>query len=408
MRITIAALNFAPEVTGIAPYTTAIAEGLSVRGHDVEVLAGLPHYPGWQELPGYRGRAVESRSDSLRVRRVDHYVPNGHSLRGRLRMEMSFGRSAAARSWSSPDVLLMMSPPLFAAGALIAAARLRAVPTVVAVQDLYGKGANETAALASAAGALTWIESRVLRAASRVVVIHDRFADSVGAMGVPANRIETIRNWTHVPDIGDVNVAEVRAELGWKQHEVVALHAGNMGMKQGLENVVEAAALAERGGLPLRFSLVGGGNQRAHLIAAATGLRSIEFRETLPSREFLRALRAADVLLVNERSGVADMAVPSKLTSYFASGRPIVAATDRGSVTQAEVRAAGAGVTVPADDPRALVDACLQLAADPGRGRAFGAAARAFATGHLNESRAIDDYERVCRSALTHRRGADV
>ncbi len=407
MRITIIGLNFAPEVTGIAPYTTAIAEGLAARGHEVEVLAGLPHYPGWREIPGYRGRPVE-RLGRATVRRIGHYVPHGHSMRGRLRMELSFGRLVAARHWDSPDVVLTVSPSLLAAGAVVAAARVRRVPSVVVVQDLYGKGAGETDALSAAAGVLTRLERAILSAASRVVVIHDRFAATVASLGIPSHRISTVRNWTHVPDAGVVDVAAVRAELGWSPDEIVVLHTGNMGMKQGLENVVEAARIADARGLRMRFSLVGGGNQHDQLVASAAGVASIEFRDPLPPQDFLCALRAADVLLVNERPGVAEMAVPSKLTSYFASGRPVVAATDAGSTTSAEVHAAGAGTVVPAGRPQALVDACLDMASDADRAVACGAAAKEFAAQRLGAAHAIAEYEGVCRSVMEKGRSVHV
>lgn len=403
MRITIIGLNFAPEVTGIAPYTTAIAEGLAARGHEVEVLAGLPHYPGWREVPGYRGRPVE-RLGRATVRRIEHYVPRGHAMRTRLRMELSFARLVAARRWDSPDVVLTVSPSLLAAGAVVAAARVRGVPSVVVVQDLYGKGADETGALSAAAGALTRLEGRILSAASRVVVIHDRFASTVGALGIPAHRISTIRNWTHVPDVGRVDVASIRARLGWSAEEIVVLHTGNMGLKQGLENVVEAARIADARGLRVRFSLVGGGNQHDRLVAAATGVAAIEFRDPLPPNDFLCALRAADVLLVNERPGIAEMAVPSKLTSYFASGRPVVAATDAASTTAAEMHEAGAGTVVPPGQPQTLLDACLALASDVDRAAACGAAAREFAAQRLGAARAIAEYEDVCRSVIGARR----
>ncbi len=73
----------------------------------------------------------------------------------------------------------------------------------------------------------------------------------------------------------------------------------------------------------------------------------VEFISSLPDDEYALALVAADVFVVNELPGVSGMAVPSKLTSYFASGRPVVAATDIGGVTSEEVLASGSGVCVP-------------------------------------------------------------
>jgi len=87
------------------------------------------------------------------------------------------------------------------------------------------------------------------------------------------------------------------------------LHAGNMGAKQGLENVVEAARLADQRGSPITFVLMGAGNQRSRLTALARGIRSIQFLEPLPDGEFETAVATADVLVLNERPQVAEHVV---------------------------------------------------------------------------------------------------
>ena len=109
-------------------------------------------------------------------------------------------------------------------------------------------------------------------------------------------------------------------------------------------------------GFDIRFVLMGDGNQRRLLQQSAKGVQRIEFKEPLDAEDYRQVLACADVLLVNERPGVGEMAVPSKLTSYFSAGRPVLAATDADGVTAGEIRDAGAGVVVPAGDPAALLD----------------------------------------------------
>lgn len=174
---------------------------------------------------------------------------------------------------------------------------------------------------------------------------------------------------------------------------MVVLHAGNMGQKQGLENVIAAADLAARIGSRIRFVLLGDGNQRPILRAAAVGLENLEFLAPVSADDFPAALGAADVLLVNERPGVAQMAVPSKLTSYFQSGRPILAATDPAGFTASELAASGAGVCVPADRPDLLLSEALRLATDPVLARQLGEAGRHYCDALLSEEAAMDRYE---------------
>ena len=163
----------------------------------------------------------------------------------------------------------------------------------------------------------------------------------------------------------------MRRELGWPDDVTVVLHAGNMGAKQGLANVVEAARIADRDSQPLLFVLMGDGNQRAALEAMGT-TGCLQFIDPVPQELFTAALRAADILLVNERPGIKDMSVPSKLTSYFATGQPIIAATDAESVTAEEIEASGAGIRVDADRPELIVSAAMELRNNPQMARAAG------------------------------------
>ena len=99
------------------------------------------------------------------------------------------------------------------------------------------------------------------------------------------------------------------------------------------------------------------------------------------------------LLLVNELAGLAEMSVPSKLTSYFDAGRPVLAATSEGSTTAHELRDSGAGTRVDAQDPEALLAAALELGADPGRRRELGAAGRRYRVDVLSEEAAVDRFE---------------
>ncbi|MDF2830185.1 MAG: glycosyl transferase family 1, partial [Mycobacterium sp.] len=109
--------------------------------------------------------------------------------------------------------------------------------------------------------------------------------------------------------------------------------------------------------------------------------------------DFPAALGAADVLLVNERPGVAQMSVPSKLTSYFRSGKPVLAAIDSAGLTAGEMAASGGGVSVPADRPDLLLREALRLAGDPVLAERLGARGRRYCESVLSETTALDRYE---------------
>jgi len=120
----------------------------------------------------------------------------------------------------------------------------------------------------------------------------------------------------------------------------------------------------------------------------------VRFLPPQSEEEFPNVLAAADVLLVNQRPSVTDMALPGKLTSYFASGRPVVAAVAPGSETESEVNGAGAGLVVEAGAPQLLLGAIQALAANRPWGDELGQRGRAYADGHLTAPAALANLER--------------
>ncbi|MBK8866508.1 MAG: glycosyltransferase family 4 protein [Actinomycetales bacterium] len=407
LRIQIVSTYYAPETTGNAPYVTSLSRGLAALGHDVSVIAGAPHYPGWRILPDEEW-SLDEVTEGVHVRRVTSYVPTTPTFPKRVLYELGFGIRLAAYCKSDVDAVLLVSPTLF--GSWVVRTRLAfghlGVPIVLWVQDLYSAGVSESPGLASRALCATMaaLEGALLRSARSVVVIHDRFREyATGRLRVPASSVVVIRNWTHVTSAGPVDRLSVRERLGWtRPGEVVVLHAGNMGAKQGLENVVDAALFAEQHQLPLRFVLRGDGNQRAALEKRAKGCSTIEFVAPLPGHSFMDALAAADVLLVNERPSLRDAALPSKLTSYFVTGRPVLAATDSGSTTADEIRASRAGRVVSPIEPEALARAALSIArewtADDAK------AGPAHVERALSQTAGVAQFESLLRDAATKER----
>lgn len=395
-RVLVLGLNYPPEKTGISPYTGAMTRGLVRRGFVTRVLTTHPHYPDWKVPSGYGQWSRSEQIDGVDVTRLKHYVPRRPKGVRRALSEASFGARVATHDWSDPDAIVVVSPALISSllGALRAKLTHRKKPLVVWVQDLYTLGMVETGQAGGfAVKVMSALEGWLLRSADKVIVIHDRFAARVADdFGVPRDRIEVVRNWTHLPPSPEVDVEAARRSLGWGKGEIVVLHAGNMGVKQGLENVVDAARLACERDLPVRFVLLGHGSERDRLKALGAGLSSLEFLSPLNDAEFSAALASADSLLVNELPGVSEMAVPSKLTSYFSAGRPVVAATDVSGITAEEVRAADAGVVVPASDPEALLDAVTALGADPGHAEHLGKNGRLYRKTVLDEESAINRF----------------
>jgi colanic acid biosynthesis glycosyl transferase WcaI len=398
-KVLVLGLNYAPEHTGIAPYTAGMARGLS-RDYDVQVVTAHPHYPAWQIADGYGAWRQDEWDEKVAVRRLRHYVPANPTGPTRVLSEVSFAARAFASGVRRPDVVITVSPALLPVLSARALAKRWSVPLGVVVQDLYSRAMVEVGLLGGRSGGpATRLESYALRGADGLVAIHERFAQTmVDNLGLDRDRITVIPNWTHVlPPTG--NRDETRRRFGWGS-ETVALHAGNMGAKQGLEHVVDAAGLADRSADRLRFVLMGNGNQRSDLERRARGISSIDIIDGVPNGEFTDVLAAADVLLLHERPGVVEMCVPSKLTSYFAAGRPVLAATSPRSAAAHEIVASGAGTVVDPGDPSALLEALRSLTRRTSLDE-LGKRGRAYARERLSEDAALDAYRGWVEGLLT-------
>jgi glycosyltransferase involved in cell wall biosynthesis len=156
-----------------------------------------------------------------------------------------------------------------------------------------------------------------------------------------------------------------------------------MGAKQGLEGLVDVARLAEKHDSSVRVVLMGNGSRRNSLCDYAEGCNRVTIVDSLPAGQFEAALTAADCLVLHEKPGVVEMSVPSKLTTYFTAGRPVVAATDPRSGAADLMTAARAGHVVRSGDPHAVLRAIEALAHRPAEAVALGENGERYAAEHL-------------------------
>lgn len=296
LDVLVIGMHYAPEPSGNAPYTTGMVHGLAAAGHRVRMVTGYPHYPQWKVAEGYGGLRIRERDGEVPVTRVRHPVPATPSAGRRVLMDAAFTLHAAAVGGPRPDVVIAISPVLLTVGAGLRWRRSGRTALGVVTQDLYSRALLETGMTSARTARLgAGLEGSLLRRADGIAVVHENFARNLAGLGVDPGVVTVIRNWSHVGR-STADPVDTRARLGWKPGRTIALHAGNMGRKQGLENVVEAARLADTAGSDVQFVIMGDGGQRRYLEELATGVPTIEFMDPLPDGEFEDALAAADVL----------------------------------------------------------------------------------------------------------------
>lgn len=384
---------YRPEEAGIAPYTTAMAEHLARVGVDVTALVGFPHYPAWRVAPEYAHRLrSQERIAGVEVRRLRTYVPRRQTALRRGLYEATFAtQSVSVRRLERADAVVGIVPTLASGfAAALHAVRHRA-PLGLVVQDLSGPAARQSGMPGGGGGvakATAGAEAILLRRADRIGAVSEGFVDYMTGAGVSPKRIVRLPNWSRMP-APTMSKEEARRELGWPLDRPVLLHAGNMGLKQGLEQLVETARLARTIHPQVRFVLMGDGSRRESLQVRGAGLENLTFAEPRLGRDYANALAAADVLLVHELASVLDMSLPSKLTSYFAAGRPVLAAVAPSGVTADEVRRSGAGIVAPAENAEALLESLERILGDQELGERLARAGREYAVTHLAQGAAL-------------------
>ena len=399
MRVAMLGINYRPEETGIAVFNTGRCEYLAERGHDVTMFTGFPYYPRWRVPDAYRGRLVaEETRRGVRIVRSWLYVPGEVTTLRRMIHEASFVASATLRAFAGrrPDLLVTVSPPLGLALSSVLLKRRWGVPYVFHVPDLQPDAAVDLGMIR--AGRLVRLLYRVERLAYQhaalVSTLTPAMRSRIVAKGIPAEKVALFPDWAD-PALFDLPLAgaarDVRQALGLDDRLLV-VHAGNMGVKQGLEVVLGAAAGADR---DVSWVLVGDGAVRPALEreAAARGLPSVRFLPLQPEATFLELLATTDVALVTQQRTVADIVFPSKILTLLAAGRPTVASVGASSEVARVVREAGAGLVVPPEDPAALRDAVRRLRDDPGARARMGAAGRAYARVHWDRTRILPAME---------------
>lgn len=405
MKLLILGLNHAPEPVGIGPYTTGLAQGLALRGHEVTVLAGRPYYPQWRPYPGQPVGRYNARESGVSIIRVPHYIPEHPSGRGRILHHASFAASVTGPALSAaakkPDLVFTIAPSLLSVPIAALAARRARAPLWLHVQDFEVEAAFATSLLdeQSLPGRLARkLEDFILRRADFASSISPQMCDKLEAKGFAPERIYQLRNWSNAAfNFADADSNAYRQEWGLGERKV-ALYSGNIANKQGLEIVIEAARrLKDR--KDLAFVICGEGPNRDRLRAQAVGLDNIQFHDLQPAERMADFLSLAAIHLLPQIVGAADLVLPSKLTNMLASGRPVVATAAPGTGLHHEVE--GCGINSAPGDAEAMADAIEALLDNPAERERLGDAARRRAGERWSQNAIIDAMEQRMTSWIS-------
>jgi len=355
-KVLIYGMNFSPEIAGVGKYTGEIAEYLKQTGADVTVVTTPPHYPGWRVQPGYKNRYSATISAGMKVIRTPLLLRQKMGGIWRLIAPATFAISSAPVViyqilTKRPDTVFCVEPTLIAAPAAQLAAKLVGARTVLHVQDLEVDAAFAVGHL----GSKNWLkalgyafERFSLRRFSKVITISNRMAEKLVDKGVAPERVSVVRNWVDLSHIYPMdNVSSYRSELGFSTNDFIVLYSGNIGAKQGLDVLLETArSLVENP--RVHFVIAGDGPAKDDLIAKGTDLKNVRFLPFQPYARLNDFMNLADLHVLPQERGAADLVLPSKLGGMLASGKQILITADE-DTELAEFVGGTATVTAPGD-----------------------------------------------------------
>lgn len=402
MRILVLGINYAPERSGVAPFTTGLCEHLVSQGHNVTVVTTFPYYPEWRVWDDYRGSFYKKESvNGVSVHRVWQFVPSRPSnFVQRMLYYVSFSTNAflVALFTGKCDLIYCSCPPIELAFASHVLSKIRVVPFLIKLTDLASDAALTTGILKD--GLLVRLarsfERFAYEKARAIVCLCQGFVDKLSVRGVLPEKVLLIPDWGDIQNIGLREQEDgFRQANGLSSEHFLVLHTGNMGKKQDLINVVRAAELSKND-QNLVWLLVGQGEER-QILENEISLRKLSNVRLLPFQpqdSLSQMYAAADVLLLNQRATVEDAVIPSKLLTYMAARRSVVAAISEKSEAARQICHAKCGLTVPSEDPEALVAATLKLRQDAVLRRELGANGRRYAEKHFTKQRVLEEYDK--------------
>jgi glycosyltransferase involved in cell wall biosynthesis len=404
VRIAYVSHYFVPEIAAPSVRLHGFGRYWAAHDHQVTVLTGFPNHPTGVIPPEYRGRLMQrQRIDGIQVLRSWLYATPNRGFALKTLGHLSFMLTAVVMGLprlGPIDVVIASSPTFFTAISAWIISRLRGVPMVFEVRDLWPAVFVDLGVLKDPTliKTLEALELFLYRQSAAVVPVTEAFREAIIQRGIPSEKVRVIPNGADIETYRpDVDGRPMRAKLGLGDKFVVS-YMGSHGISHGLTAVLDAAAL-HRDRPEILYLLVGEGAEKEMLLAKRDhlGLRNVRMLPHQPPDFMPELYAASDVCLVPLRDvPIFETFVPSKLFEILAMGRPIIGSV-RGEARSILERSGGA-VIIPPEDPAALVSAVDALRADPARRISMGSAGRAFLEDNYSHAALAERYLEVLQS----------
>ncbi len=387
MRILFLSHYFPPEVNAPASRTFEHCRAWAQKGHDVYVATNVPNHPAGRIYPGYRNALAQTETVAgIKVYRLLTFLA---ANRGVLRRSAGYFFYLAMTILAAPflprvDVVVSTSPQFFCGLAGYMVSRVKRVPWVLEIRDLWPESIVAVGAVQRSLTLrwLVWLVNFAYRKADRIVCVTDSFKKAIVAEGIPAEKIEVIKNGVDLQFFSPERSVGPEAAripgLENTQGKFVVSYVGTHGMAHGLDTVLAAAELLRD--IPdILFLLVGDGAERDHLVKQRDMMRldNVVLLEQQPKTRMPAVWAVTDVsLVVLKDQPLFQTVIPSKIFESMAMMKPVILGV-RGE-SEALLRESGAGVCVQPENAAQVARAVRRLYVETDERQAMGVAGRRF------------------------------
>ena len=375
---------FPPELNGGATRASELAKLWSMNGHKVTILTGFPNHPNGVIPEAYRGKFfMEEMVNGYHVRRNFIYATPNKGFVKRIMNHISLTISSVLGSITKarPDVIIASSPPLFLAISGYILSRIKRVPYIFEVRDIWPQQAVDLGMLRNRyiIRAMEALEFFLYKSAAKVVGVAESTRCVLTKRGLTSEKIEIIFNGTDLEKFKPGPVDMVLKDRFGLQDKFVVSYIGTIGLSQGLAVLVEAAQKLDKSHPDIHFLIVGDGARRDMLVAMCDNMKlhNITFLEPQPRSLVPDLYRLSDVTVVSLRNvPLFKSTIPSKIFEIMSCGTAMILAVD--GEARNIVEQAGGGLCITPENPEAMAEAILRIYDHPALRAQFTTHGRAY------------------------------
>jgi putative colanic acid biosynthesis glycosyltransferase WcaI len=369
MKIILLCSIFPPEPYLSAEMAQSIANKFSEKGHQVTVVTGFPNHPGGKIYHGYKGKLFSKviSSSGIEIIRCFTIPSNKSSFVSRFIENITFGFSSAIAILFMLDADLIFSDtwPVFATGMMSIVARLRRIPYILNIVDLYPESIVSQERLGKEHWAIKLMrrmDKSIAQNAKHLIVLSNSFLERYQTdRKILTEKMTVIPVWVE-NELDRVDILEerdVRLQFSISEDDFLVVYGGNIGVGAGVETLISASAMVEG----VRVLIAGGGSElnNCQKLAGEIAPHKISFYTPWPIEKTRAVYQSADVLVLPTHKAQSYASIPSKMVRYMLSGRPIIASALPESELANLIELSGCGWIITPDDPSMLAEVLVEV-----------------------------------------------